>query len=196
MFYCTLLSHNQLTANTMHPLKKMAGIKYDTGCLKSWIIDFMYHLIPNHLFLLVYLFLPTIHGAIRTTTSYTTLQISIVATTTIIASSTFSLTASVPICSGTDTIFTTIRYTGPWMQRTIREILPKYCRILFSLTNWEIRIIAATPMKAVTNHINPVVKLWRDRKKFKIIKATATVPILIFLSTILVSRPAKITPTA
>ena len=57
--------YNQLTANTMHPFKMMAGIKYDTGCLKSWIIDLMYHLITNHLFL-VYLFLLTIHGALRT----------------------------------------------------------------------------------------------------------------------------------
>ena len=68
-FIALFIPHNQLTANTMHPLKKMAGIKYDTGCLKSWIIDFMYHLITNHLFLLTHLFLPTIHGAMRTTTS-------------------------------------------------------------------------------------------------------------------------------
>lgn len=48
-FIVSFFSHNQLTANTMHPLKIMAGIKYDTGCLKSWIIDFIYHLITNHL---------------------------------------------------------------------------------------------------------------------------------------------------
>lgn len=42
MFYCTLLSHNQLTANTMHPLKKMAGIKYDTGCLKWNFLQLKY----------------------------------------------------------------------------------------------------------------------------------------------------------
>lgn len=74
-FIVLFFPHNQLTANTMHPLKKMAGIKYDTGCLKSWIIDLMYHLITNHLFLLVYLFLPTIHGAVRITTSYAALRI-------------------------------------------------------------------------------------------------------------------------
>ena len=34
-FIVLFFPHNQLTANTMHPLKKMAGIKYDTGCPKS-----------------------------------------------------------------------------------------------------------------------------------------------------------------
>lgn len=68
-FIVLFFPHNQLTANTTHPLKMMAGIKYDTGCLKSWIIDLMYHLITNHLFL-VYLFLLTIHGTILMTISY------------------------------------------------------------------------------------------------------------------------------
>lgn len=69
------LHNNRLTANTIHPLKMMAGIKYDTGCLKSWIIDFMYHLITNHLFLLTYLFFPIIHGATPITISFATLLI-------------------------------------------------------------------------------------------------------------------------
>ena len=74
-FIVPFFPHNQLTANTMHPLKMMAGIKYDTGCLKSWIIDFMYHLITHHLFLLTYLFFPIIHGATPINILFATLLI-------------------------------------------------------------------------------------------------------------------------
>lgn len=53
-----------------------------------------------------------------------------------------------------------------------------------------------TPIMAVINHMIPVVKLWIDKKKFKISKATATTQVPRFLSAIFVSLPDKNTPTA
>lgn len=52
-----------------------------------------------------------------------------------------------------------------------------------------------TPIMAVTNHMNPVVKLWREKKKFKVSKTTATTPVPTFLFAIFVSLPEKNTPT-
>lgn len=57
--------------------------------------------------------------------------------------------------------------------------------------NRELRIIEATPINAVTNHMIPVVKLWRDKEKFKASKTTAITPVPTFLSTIFVSLPAQ-----